>query len=37
VLPLNEESEALLEIDAPEGTPVIEAIPPDDQPPRRKR
>ena len=37
VLTLDAETEPLLEIDVPEGTPVIETIGPADQPPRRER
>ena len=37
VLPLDSSTEALLEIDPPPGTTVIEAQGPDDQPPRKQR
>jgi len=37
ILPLNSETEQLLKIEPPQGTTVIDALGPDEQPPRRER
>ena len=36
-MPLNEETDDLLEIETPPGTTILEAVGPEDQPPRRER